>query len=287
MQSPEARRAILSLGTRLGPDVIDAVAKVYDAEQRTLVEQQPATAIDIAYGHHERHKLDIYCPNNAKGNSLPVVLFVHGGGFLKGDKGSVQHWHNTNVGRLCAQAGFVGVVINYRLAPANSWPAGGEDVAAAIGWIKNHIGEYSGDPNRLIVMGTSAGAVHLCTYLQLHPETSDIRGLVLLSGLYGFTPLDERDTYYYGAQELYKERRPLAAISNTALPLLVCCAEFDPARFQNEFIGLMQARLSIHSVIPRAAILSGHNHYSMAMHLGSSDRRLADEVISFVTETCS
>ncbi len=284
MQNPDIRQSIASLGTTLGPPVIEAVAELYNEEQRALATAYPVTAVDVVYGHHERHRLDIYCPPEPQGRSLPVVLFVHGGGFLKGDKGSAQRWHNANVGRMCAAAGFVGVVINYRLAPEHTWPAGGEDVAASIDWVKTHINQYQGDPDRVVLMGTSAGAVHLCTYLQLHPDTDAIRGLILFSGLYGFTPLDDRDTYYYGPSELYNDRRPLESISNTSLPLLVCCAEFDPARFQKEFVGLLQERLKHHGTMPRAAILSGHNHYSMAMHLGSSDRRLANEMTSFVRE---
>lgn len=286
MQSSAIRQAISALGTTLGPDVVEAARKLFDTEQQAMAEQYPAVATDIAYGEHERHRLDIYGPAHAGKRGLPVVLFVHGGGFLKGDKGSNQHWQNANVGRLCAQAGLIGAVMNYRLAPDNTWPSGGEDVSAAVAWLKNSVAEYGGDASNIILMGTSAGAVHLCTYLQLNPATEDVRGLVLLSGLYGFTRLDDRDTLYYGSPELYGNRRPLEAISDTKMPLLVWCAEFDPPRFQEEFSSLLLERLKRHGRMPRSGILSGHNHYSMAMHLGSSDRRLSDEIIAFVQELC-
>ena len=76
-----------------------------------------------------------------------------------------------------------------------------------------------------------------------------------------------------------------AAVAATSLPLLVACAQFDPPRFQAEFLGLMQDRLARHGAMPRALIVPGHNHYSMPMHLGTADRRLADEICAFVRDT--
>ena len=275
------RQSIAAMGTNLDPDVLARCRALFDAEQSALLEQVPVTTADIAYGPHDRNQLDLYRP---KGDGLaPILVFVHGGGFLKGDKGGVDAWPNANVGRMAAQAGFLGVVINYRLAPDNVWPAGSEDVAAVVAWLKVHAAQHGGDLERIVLMGTSAGAVHVAGYLKMAGDR-DIRAAVLLSGLYGYTPLDERDTLYYGDPAHYPDRMPLEAVAATALPLFLACAEFDPPRFQAEFLGLMQDRLPRHGVMPRAFIHSGHNHYSMAMHLGTADRRLADEICAFVRE---
>jgi hypothetical protein len=77
---------------------------------------------------------------------------------------------------------------------------------------------------------------------------------------------------------------PRAAVADTGLPLFLACAEFDPPRFQAEFLGLMRERLQIHGAMPRSYIAAGHNHYTMAMHLGTSDTRLADELTSFIKD---
>ena len=77
---------------------------------------------------------------------------------------------------------------------------------------------------------------------------------------------------------------PRDAVVAAKLPLFIACAEFDPPRFQAEFLRLMQDRLSCHGVMPRSYIASRHNHYTMAMHLGTSDHRLADEIIRFVKD---
>ncbi|QGP78016.1 alpha/beta hydrolase [Sphingobium sp. CAP-1] len=276
------RHAIAALGVDLGPDVLNQCRALFDAEQSALQAQVPASAMDIAYGPHERHRLDLYRP--AADGSAPILVFVHGGGFLKGDKGGASDWPNANVGRMAAQAGFLGVVVNYRLAPDNVWPAGAEDVAAVITWLKANGARHGGDPDRIVLMGTSAGAVHVAGYLRL-AGAGDVRAAILLSGLYGYTPLDQRDTLYYGDPALYPDRMPLEAVAATSLPLLVACAEFDPPRFQAEFLGLMQDRIARHGAMPRALILSGHNHYTLPMHLGTADRRLSQEIYAFVRET--
>lgn len=276
----DIRYAVAAMGTDLGPHVLTQSRALFDAEQRILQAAVPVTQGNIAYGPDERQRLDMYAPTDSTGPA-PILVFVHGGGFLKGDKGGADAWPNANVGRMAAQAGFVGVVINYRLAPDHMWPAGAQDVAAVVSWLKANAAQHGGDPDRIVLAGTSAGAVHVAGYLKLAGD-ADICGAVLLSGLYGYTPLDERDMLYYGDAALYADRRPMEAVATTQLPLLVACAEFDPFRFQTEFVGLMQDRLARHASMPRAVIMTGHNHYTMPMHMGTADRRLADEICAFV-----
>lgn len=273
---------IAALGQTLGPDVLQSVRDLFTTEQERLAAQAPAALVDAPYGPHERHRLDLYAPQSA--SAAPILIFFHGGGFLKGDKGSAANWPNANVGRMAAQAGLVGIVPNYRLAPDHQWPAGSEDVASVIAWTKANAAEHGGDPSRIVLAGTSAGAVHVAGYIKRH-GTAEIRSAIMLSGLYGYTPLNDRDTLYYGDPASYRERMPLAAIASTTLPLFIACAQHDPARFQQEFLALMQDRLTHHGTMPRAMIVSGHNHYSLPMHLGTSDRRLADEICAFIQDT--
>ena len=272
---------IRAMGMGLGPDVLAACRAVFDAEQSALAARMPPLACDLAYGPDARHRLDMY--GQPEGAAKPVLLFVHGGGFVQGDKGG-KSWPNANVGRMAAQMGMISAVTNYRLAPEHGWPAGAEDVGAAAVWLRAHAGEYGGDPARIVMMGTSAGAVHVSGLLA-DPRAGDVvRGAVLLSGLYGYTPLDPKDERYYGDPGLYGGRMPRAAVIETCVPLLVACAECDPPRFQAEFLGLLAERLARHGSMPRAHIASGHNHYTMAMHLGTADRRLADEIAAFVKD---
>ena len=95
--------------------------------------------------------LDVYSPKNAK--NLPVVFWIHGGGWQTGDKTDVQIKP-----RAFMEKGFVFVSTNYRLLPKVDMGTIVRDVAKSIRWVHDHIAEYGGDPKRLFIMGHSAGA---------------------------------------------------------------------------------------------------------------------------------
>ncbi len=104
---------------------------------------------------------------------MPVVLYVHGGGWFKGDK--------ANVGRKpewLTGLGFVFVSVNYRLLPAGRHPANAEDVAAAVAWANRRIAEHGGDPRRVFLMGHSSGA-HLVSLIATDERFLAAHGLGL------------------------------------------------------------------------------------------------------------
>jgi arylformamidase len=108
---------------------------------------------------HERQVLDIYAPEGAK--NLPVVFWIHGGGWQQGDKSSVQEKP-----RAFVEKGFVFVSTNYRLLPHVDMETLIRDVAKSLGWVHKNISKHGGDPKRIIVAGHSAGAqlaAILCT----------------------------------------------------------------------------------------------------------------------------
>src|SRR5438093_13592872 len=118
-----------------------SVARVRDVK-RNIPYAEPA---------HERQVLDVYSAHNAK--NLPVVFWIHGGGWQTGDKTSVQIKP-----QLFMDNGFVFVSTNYRLLPSVDMATIVRDIAKSIHWVHDHIAEYGGDPKRLFVMGHSAGA---------------------------------------------------------------------------------------------------------------------------------
>lgn len=95
--------------------------------------------------------LDVYAPANAK--NLPVVFWIHGGGWQVGDKADVKIKP-----RAFMEKGFVFVSTNYRLLPKVDMATLVGDVAKSFGWMHRHIAEFGGDPNRVLVAGHSAGA---------------------------------------------------------------------------------------------------------------------------------
>lgn len=139
---------------------------------------------DIPYADpaHERQVLDIYSPNEAK--NLPVVFWIHGGGWQTGDKTDVQVKP-----RVFADLGFVFVSTNYRLLPHVEMDVLIRDVAKSLGWVHKNIAEHGGDPSRIFVMGHSAGAqlaALLCTddrYLRAEDVPFDaLKGCVPVDG---------------------------------------------------------------------------------------------------------
>ena len=142
---------------------------------------------DIPYadGAHERQVLDIHSPPGAK--DLPVVFWIHGGGWQAGDKKEVQVKP-----KAFAEKGFVFVSTNYRLLPAVDMGTLIRDVAKAAGWVHRHVAEYGGDPKRIFVMGHSAGA-QLAALLCTDARYLKAEG-VPLAHVKGCVPVDG-DTY--------------------------------------------------------------------------------------------
>lgn len=147
----------------------------------------PAPVSNLPYveNGHERQVLDIYAPPGAK--NLPVLFWIHGGGWQSGDKTSVKtkpEWF--------LKKGFVMVSINHRLLPDVPMDVLIGDVAKAFGWVRKHIATHGGDPNRVLVGGHSSGAqlaAIICTddrYLKAEGATFDC--------LIGCVPVDG-DTY--------------------------------------------------------------------------------------------
>ncbi|WP_395749132.1 alpha/beta hydrolase [Prosthecobacter sp.] len=151
----------------------------------TALAQGVKSGIPYADDGHARHVLDIYAPANAK--NLPVVFWIHGGGWQQGDKTDVKlkpQWF--------MDKGFIFVSTNYRLLPEVDMGTLTRDVAKAFGWMEKHIAEYGGDPKRVLVGGHSAGAelaALICTddrYLKAEGASFDC--------LVGCVPVDG-DTY--------------------------------------------------------------------------------------------
>lgn len=126
--------------------------------------------------------LDVYSP--AEGETRPVVVWIHGGGWRQGDKGHLQQKPD-----VFTKKGFVLVSVNYRLHPKATYQEQGRDIATAIRWVKDHISEYGGDATKLFLMGHSAGA-HLsalvaCDHRYLNTqqlEPAVLSGVILLDG---------------------------------------------------------------------------------------------------------
>ena len=127
----------------------------------TVQAQQLKADIPYVKNGHERQVLDVYTPERATDGRLPVMFWIHGGGWQVGDKSEVALKP-----RALTERGFVFVATNYRLLPGVEMSVLIRDVAKALGWVSRNIANYGGDPQQIFVGGHSAGAqlaALLCT----------------------------------------------------------------------------------------------------------------------------
>ena len=146
----------------------------------------------ISYGSEERQKLDIFTPDAdapEAGGARPVIVFFYGGSWNSGTRTGYDF-----VGRALAARGFVTLVPDYRLVPDVRYPAFVEDGAASIRWAREHAAQYGGDPDRIVLIGHSAGA-YIAAMLALDErwlgsDRAAIDGWVGLAGPYDFAPFE-------------------------------------------------------------------------------------------------
>jgi triacylglycerol lipase len=245
----------------------------------------PRIERDLAYGDHERHRLDVHTASeSAAGTPAPVVVFVHGGGFTGGDK----HFPGTPrydlFGAWAVRHGYVGVTMTYRLAPGHKWPSGAEDVAAAVAWIRRNIAAYGGDPDRTVVAGNSAGAVHVACYVAGHGgQSPEIRGAALLSGIYRLrTPKPGEPEHAYFGPDPGPASGTLPALVASPVPLLFGVAQHDPPAFQREAAGVVEAWQDKRGAVPDLVWVEGHNHISTVASLTIDEPALGVPLRRFV-----
>ena len=279
---------IQAIGTQLHPDnmaktqaLLADLPRVYDAAEIEVV-------TDLAYGPHERHKLDVHTDKYRRSNvSMPVVVFVHGGGFLFGTKEAER-----NIADYFASLGLVGVNMTYRLAPESVWPGGAEDVGAAVNWVNANIAEYGGDPEQVFVIGKSAGVEHVATYVfrpdLLSPDTTTIAGAVFMSGTYSpneVTPSRGELAYFGEDKSQWAGKGVLGNIERVDIPVLITISEYDPPIYSQALAKIIYELAIGHGRMPRVAQLPGHNHYSSNVSIGTTDRTVSSEIVEFIQAT--
>jgi acetyl esterase/lipase len=244
---------------------------------------------EIKYGPSDRHLLDVFMPETPT-SRRPVLIFIHGGAFVGGNKRtSPTSPFYDNVMLWAVQNGFVGINATYRLAPQSPYPAGAEDIAAIVALVAAKIGERGGDPARIYLMGHSAGAVHVANYVS-HPEFYKVRdgglaGAVMVSGIYDLnaSPLGDPEIAYFGSDpSRYAERSSLQGLLATKIPLMIAAAELDPPRFVEQFNLLKQATCKGAGGCARAMMVPQHSHMSEVYAINAAGSHLTDEILDFV-----
>jgi len=280
--NPQLRAKLLALGTELSPQMMQGTKEVMAS---IAAPADPAVAItrDQFYGPDERHRLDLFRKGNP--SRAPVLVYVHGGGFVMGDKTSPGSPFFDSIGQWAAQQGWIGVTLTYRLAPKHRWPCGPEDMGRAVQWLRENVAGYGGDPDGIFLMGQSAGAAHVAAYISRSGSGTGLAGALLISGIYNAVtqPPNQFSTAYYGEDPAtLAEANCVPALLATKLPLLFSVSEFDPRDFQSQAAQLTQAWFQQNGRYPAMEYLAGHNHLSPAQSIGSAEDQLARSVAAFV-----
>ena len=234
-------------------------------------------ARDIAYGAGARHRLDLYAPRDpGTAGLLPVVFFIYGGSWSDGSRKNYDF-----VGRALAALGFVVVIADYRLLPEVEYPAFLHDGAAALQWVVNNIAGYGGDPDRLALVGHSAGAYNAVMlaldsrYLGKRDLLGRIRCVAGLSGPYDFFPFDGAITLRtFGAVREPLATQPIHFVSQSAPPMFLATGDKDTLVYPRNTVALAK-RLRVVGRTVEERHYAGLGHPGPLLALGRPARALA------------
>ena len=265
----------------LAVSVICMLSTGYSQTRTRTRQPYPTTAnsvswiTDVPYvtGGGPQQQLDLYIPTNEWGE--PLVIFVHGGGWAHGDKAG-DSINPNNLDLLWD--GYAMASINYRLAPGVLWPAQIEDCKAAIRWLKAHANDYGYDPNRVGVIGESAGG-HLVAMLGATTGqakfdvgenlnvTSDVNCVIDLFGFSDFSSLPNVAAVLLGPDkksdpDLVKSISPVTYVHKDEPPMLILHGDVDKLALYEQatilagVLDKVKARYHFHTVVG-----GGHNPY--------------------------
>ncbi|MGE6368179.1 alpha/beta hydrolase [Planococcus kocurii] len=218
---------------------------------------------NLSYNSSKNSLLDIYYPENAPA-SMPVILWIHGGGYIGGSKDSRQDYAMT-----LADAGYVVANIDYALAPESLYPGPVVQANQALAYMQLHAAEYGGDMNRVFIGGDSAGAqiasqvaalisnTELAEKMTIQPaiSNSQLQGAVLLCGLYNldtvrataFPNIDKYLAAYTGVEPFESfskidELSTVQHVSSNFPPVFITVGDADPFVSQStELVDVLQS----------------------------------------------
>ncbi|MGH8041605.1 MAG: alpha/beta hydrolase [Rudaea sp.] len=218
------RFAIFAVALVLGGCADVFFAAVGRLEYSRSVVERDHIVFDAAHGL----ALDAYAPVNAQAD--PVVVFFYGGSWSEGKR----HWYRY-VGDALANRGVIVIIPDYRKYPDVRFPAFMHDAANAARWARDHAAQFGGDPQRVFVMGHSAGgqiaALLVCDARYLAAvgmQPHDLAGMIGVAGAYAFLPFVEDESEIFGddARGRY-DSQPINFVDGNQPPLLLLQGEDD------------------------------------------------------------
>ncbi|MCD0502739.1 alpha/beta hydrolase [Bordetella petrii] len=293
---PEAlTRQLRQIGSRWQQDIRKAGDET-KALYLPLLAQAPKAGIEVAanlaYGGHSRQVLDVYRPAGAQ--HAPVVLFVHGGAFIRGAKDINAEMYG-NVLTWFARHGCIGVNVEYRLAQDAPYPGGTLDVALAGAWVARHVHTFGGDPRKVCLIGHSAGGTHVAS-LACDPPPGlaplDARCMVLVSARLKADTLDANPNaagvraYFGDDPARYDACSPLTHAARASVPVLVANAEYENPLLDLYGLEFALALGRARNAAPLHIAVPDHNHVSIMAHFNTPEQWLGEQILAFFERSC-
>lgn len=231
-----------------------------------------------------RRTLDVYAPANAEGAAM--VVFVHGGGLLFGDKTLIAH-----VGQRLAKSGIVTVAPNHRFSPAVKHPAHVEDAAAAVAWALKNASSLGADPRRVIIAGHSSGG-YLVALLATDPRWLEaagtdrklLRAVAPISGFFHVPRLaPERPKSVWGEDPaVWEQASPAFHVDADVPPMLLLYADGDDAARKAENVDFATALRGQGAAEPRLIEVQQRDHRSIFTALNLPDDAAMAALLDFI-----
>ncbi len=214
---------VLGVAASLGAVGLLSGCSGFDVVNALAESGRPEAVRGVAYGPEHRQQLDVF---PVQGEGRPVVVFFYGGNWQSGSRTDYAF-----VGESLRALGLVVIIPDYRLFPEVRFPVFVEDGARAVAWAHAHAAEFGGDPERLFLMGHSAGA-HIAALLTLDARYLEaaglpahcVRGFIGLSGPYDFTPEPDLRPVFESAEPgsvLAEGMLPIDFVRGDAAPMLL------------------------------------------------------------------
>ncbi len=243
----------------------------------------------------QKHRLNLFVPGTA--GPHPVIVFVHGGGWVFGDR-EIAFDAYGRLGRRLASRGWLTAIVSYRLAPAHKHPAASLDVARALAWVRAHAAEHGGDERRLFAVGHLAGA-HLVTLVALDEGIRREAGLGddALAGVVGISgPYDVRRlgaSLFVGGPivhaafgpdpKVWREASPLFRARHARLPFLLAAADGDYPMLREDALAMAEALRSAGAPVDHIEVPL-RDHFSVVTELGTEGDPLVERIAAFIAD---
>jgi acetyl esterase/lipase len=289
----QVQQVLATVGPKWGTAIRENIEKTA-AAFLPLLKAAPKDGVtvvkNLSYGEDPRQILDVYQPIWRTG--APVVIFIHGGAYVQGDKDRYGEMYG-NIATWFARQGVLGVNATYRLAPAAKWPSGVDDVRGMVKWAQENAARFGGDGNRVYLVGHSAGATHVASYIfdkNLQPaDGPGVAGAVLISGRYRlqYDPADPNgknmQAYFGEDTSTYSARSPITHIRDGArVPVFTVITEYDNPGLDVVGAELLAALCARDGSCPRFRRLEKHNHLSEVFAFNTADEQLGHEILDFI-----